>query len=207
MAFERLSPRSVYRRFLHPVTALTPAVLRQLTELDFCDHVALVLAVEDESGERLIAVGRFVRVAPCSERAEFAITVADDYQNRGAGMLLLQRFSPLGVREPLFSVETGRVRAPLTRAALVMRGLAGGLVGLAIGAGSTALLAATRTMRTNPEIGFDLGAPVLALLYPEDLGAATTTAGVVVFAIVTGLLTAAAVVARRGGGGAAPDLD
>jgi acetyltransferase len=103
MAFERLSPRSVYRRFFHPVTALTPDVLRQLTELDFCDHVGLVLAVEDETGERLIAVGRFIRTAPRSERAELAITVADDYQNRGAGTLLLQRLADIaragGVRE------------------------------------------------------------------------------------------------------------
>src|SRR4029453_11205530 len=39
IAFGRLSPRSVYRRFFHPVTALTPDVLRQLTELDFRDRV------------------------------------------------------------------------------------------------------------------------------------------------------------------------
>jgi len=103
IAFERLSPRSVYRRFFHPVTALTPAMLRQLTELDFRNHVGLVLSVEDETGERLIAVARFVRVAPRSERAEFAITVADDYQNRGAGTLLLQQLVRIaragGVRE------------------------------------------------------------------------------------------------------------
>jgi GNAT superfamily N-acetyltransferase len=103
IAFERLSRRSVYRRFFRPVTALTPDVLRQLTELDFRDRVGLVLSVEDEAGERLIAVGRFVRVAPRSEHAEFAITVADDYQNCGAGTLLLQRLVNIaragGVRE------------------------------------------------------------------------------------------------------------
>src|SRR5208282_5983625 len=47
-------------------------------------HTGLVLSVEDETGERLIAVARFVRVACRKDRAEFAITVADDYQNRGA---------------------------------------------------------------------------------------------------------------------------
>lgn len=66
-------------------------MLRELTELDFRDRVGLVLCVNDETGERLIAVARFVRVAPQSERAEFAITVADDYQNRGAATLLLQQ--------------------------------------------------------------------------------------------------------------------
>lgn len=96
IAFEQLSRRSVYRRFFHPVKALTPNTLRQLTELDFCDHVGLVLSAENETGEQLIAVGRFVRLAPCGERAEFAITVADDYQNRGAGTLLLQRLVDIG---------------------------------------------------------------------------------------------------------------
>ena len=123
------------------------------------------------------------------------------------GMLLLQRFSPLGVREPTFTVETGRVLAPLTGAALVTRGVAGGLIGLALGAGSTALLAATRALRATPEFGFDLGGPLLTLLRPADLGDATTTAGVLVFGVVTGLLTAATAAARRGAGRATPDLD
>jgi RimJ/RimL family protein N-acetyltransferase len=103
IAFERLSARSVYRRFFHPIKALTPEMLRQLTELDFHDHVGLVLCVNDETGERLIAVARFVRVAPQSARAEFAITVADEYQNRGAATLLLRRLVRIaragGVRE------------------------------------------------------------------------------------------------------------
>jgi GNAT superfamily N-acetyltransferase len=90
IAFERLSPRSVYRRFFHPVAALTSNELRTLTELDFRDHVGLVLGVEGETGKRLIAVARFVRDPFCNERAEFGITVADDYQNRGAAILLLQ---------------------------------------------------------------------------------------------------------------------
>jgi RimJ/RimL family protein N-acetyltransferase len=103
IAFDRLSPRSKYRRFFYPVKALTPSLLRELTELDFHDRVGLVLCVPGEDGERLIAVGRFVRLAPGSESAEFAITVADDHQNRGAGTLLLQRLVDLaradGVRE------------------------------------------------------------------------------------------------------------
>jgi len=103
IAFDRLSARSVYRRFFHPVAELTPDVLRQLTELDWRDHVGLVLSVERDAGEQLIAVARFVRIAPRSERAELAITVTDDYQNRGAATLLLQQLVRIaragGVRE------------------------------------------------------------------------------------------------------------
>ena len=101
--FKRLSPQSVYRRFLHPITELTSGNLRQLTELDFRDHVGLVLTVEEETGERLIAVARFVRVAPGADRAELAFAVADEYRNRGAATLLLRQLVALarncGVRE------------------------------------------------------------------------------------------------------------
>lgn len=74
-----------------------------LTELDFRDHVSLAVTVDDQSGERLIAVSRFVRVAPAADRAELGVTVADEYQRRGAGKLLLQQLIALarrsGVRE------------------------------------------------------------------------------------------------------------
>jgi len=101
-AFRHLSPKSVYQRFFHPINELTVGDLRQLTELDFRDHVGLVLTVADETGERLIAVGRFVRMAG-GDRAEFAITVADEYQHRGAGTLLLEQLTAIarrcGIRE------------------------------------------------------------------------------------------------------------
>ncbi len=103
IAFKRLSPQSVYHRFFNPITELTSGDLRQLTELDFHDHVGLVLTVEEEKGERLIAVARFVRVAPGADRAELAFAVADEYRNRGAATLLLRQLVALarncGVRE------------------------------------------------------------------------------------------------------------
>ena len=40
VAFARLSPRTVYQRFFHPVSELTAEDLRRLTEIDFRDHVA-----------------------------------------------------------------------------------------------------------------------------------------------------------------------
>jgi RimJ/RimL family protein N-acetyltransferase len=102
-AFERLSPQSVYHRFFNPITELTAGDLRQLTELDFRDHVGLVLTVEEETGERLIAVARFVRVGPGADQAELGFAVADEYQGRGAATLLLHELITIargcGVRE------------------------------------------------------------------------------------------------------------
>ena len=105
IAFERLSPQTVYRRFFQHLTTLTPGVLREATELDFHDHIGLALTVGDGTSERLIAVAQLVRVAPGAGCAEVAFVVADDYQHRGAATLLLQHLvhvaRGLGVRELL----------------------------------------------------------------------------------------------------------
>jgi GNAT superfamily N-acetyltransferase len=63
------------------------------------------LTVGDETNERLIALGQFVRVNPGEDCAEVAFVVADDYQRRGAATLLLQHLvrvaRSLGIRELL----------------------------------------------------------------------------------------------------------
>jgi GNAT superfamily N-acetyltransferase len=103
IAFERLSPQTVYKRFFHHLTDLTPGALRHATEVDFRDHVGLALTVGDETSESLIALGQFVRVAPGADCAEVAFVVVDDYQGRGAATLLLKHLvhlaRGLGIRE------------------------------------------------------------------------------------------------------------
>ena len=90
-AFERLSDRSRYRRFLAATPRLTSTVLTYLTDVDHHDHEALV-AFDEASGD-LIGVGRFVREEGDDEAAEAAITVADDWQGRGLGTTLLELIS------------------------------------------------------------------------------------------------------------------
>jgi len=90
VGFARLSARSVHQRFFHPVNELTADELRRLTEIDFRDHVGIVLTVGAGSDERLIADGRYVRVVSGGDVAEVAFTVRDDYQHRGAATLLLR---------------------------------------------------------------------------------------------------------------------
>jgi GNAT superfamily N-acetyltransferase len=107
-AFERLSAQTVYQRFFQHMRALTSDNLREATELDFHNHVALASTVWEGASERLIALGQFVRVSPGADCAELAFVVADDYQHRGAATLLLQHLvhlaQGLGVRELLAHV-------------------------------------------------------------------------------------------------------
>jgi RimJ/RimL family protein N-acetyltransferase len=81
-AFERLSEPSRYMRF-HGLPHLTEAMWRYLTEVDGRRHFACVLVAPDG---RIIGVARFIR-APT--HVELAITVADAWQGKGLGRILL----------------------------------------------------------------------------------------------------------------------
>jgi RimJ/RimL family protein N-acetyltransferase len=88
-AFERLSGESRRLRFLAPKPSLSQAELRYLTEVDGHRHEALA-AIDPRTG-RGVAIGRFVSDPSSPDRAEVAITVADDWQGQGLGKIMLSR--------------------------------------------------------------------------------------------------------------------
>jgi GNAT superfamily N-acetyltransferase len=89
--FGRLSPQSRYRRFLAPMAELNEQTVRYLTAIDHHDHEAMV-ALDEETGEG-IGVARYVRHSERRDAAELAVTVADDWQGRGVGTLLVEVLS------------------------------------------------------------------------------------------------------------------
>jgi RimJ/RimL family protein N-acetyltransferase len=111
----QLSDESVHRRFLSPKRSFSRAELRYLTEVDGRDHVALVAEYPGEPVRRLIAVGRFVRLAQNTDAAEVAIVVADDWQRRGVGSLFAERLAAearhLGVKRFTATMATDNVAA------------------------------------------------------------------------------------------------
>ncbi|MEM7482567.1 MAG: MFS transporter [Acidobacteriota bacterium] len=111
------------------------------------------------------------------------------------GMILLARFVPLGTREPVFRVETDRSKEPLSRGALLARGILGALGGLVFGVLTLAFLAALSEFETA---GFDFSTPLLAILQPEGIRAILRLVGLFAFGAVCGLFTAAVFAARRG---------
>jgi GNAT superfamily N-acetyltransferase len=88
-AMGRLSSRSRYLRFHSGVEQLSERQLQYLTEVDQRDHVAWVALTTEQGRDVGIGVARFVRVEGEPDVAEAAITVLDDYQNRGLGTVLL----------------------------------------------------------------------------------------------------------------------
>jgi RimJ/RimL family protein N-acetyltransferase len=89
-AYEALSQESRQLRFISPKAHLSAADLTYLTEVDGLDHVAWV-AVDER--DRILGVGRWVRLVPGGDTAEFAIVVGDPVQGRGIGSALAERLA------------------------------------------------------------------------------------------------------------------
>jgi RimJ/RimL family protein N-acetyltransferase len=89
--FARLSERSRRMRFLGKKEGLSAGELRYYADVDHHDHEALV-ALDPASG-RGAGVARYVRDDGDPQAAEIALTIADDWQGRGLGTVLLARLS------------------------------------------------------------------------------------------------------------------
>lgn len=103
IGFEKLSPKSKYCRFFVPMSSLSNSQLKQLTEIDNKNHVALCAYIESQDDMFGIGVARYVRVDKEPETAEFALTIIDEYQSQGLGTellnLLIQSARKNGIRK------------------------------------------------------------------------------------------------------------
>lgn len=83
-----LSPESSYRRFHGTIKDLSKKELKEFTELDARNAVAMVVLRSGEKGEEEIGVARYV-IDPDRANCEFAIVVADAWRKRGIGIRLM----------------------------------------------------------------------------------------------------------------------
>lgn len=88
-AFDELSDDARYKRFLTPKPQLSHSEAHYMCCVDHHDHEAYC-AIDPKSGD-LVAEARYIRCADRPNVAEFAITVADAWQGRGLGTILLAR--------------------------------------------------------------------------------------------------------------------
>jgi GNAT superfamily N-acetyltransferase len=85
--FQRLSPETVFRRFMAPVVPPAEEMVRRLLNVDHCGREALV-AVDVEG---VAGIARFAPFGP--QGHEVAIVIADEWQRRGLGTLLMTRLA------------------------------------------------------------------------------------------------------------------
>jgi GNAT superfamily N-acetyltransferase len=82
--WQRLSPETVYRRFLAPIRRLSAALVRHIVEVDHELREALVAVVDDE----IVGIAQYERPRDDPSRADFAVLVQDDWQGIGLGTRL-----------------------------------------------------------------------------------------------------------------------
>jgi acetyltransferase len=80
----RSSASTRYGRFHGAVNELPWDVLREMTEVDYRQHMALVVAWMRADSEVVVADGRY-SVDASGQNAEFAVIVEDGWQRRGLG--------------------------------------------------------------------------------------------------------------------------
>ena len=88
-AFSRLSPESIYLRFLETFNSLSDKQARDFSIVDYHERMALVAEISEDGRESLVGVARYATVEP--GLAECAIVVIDEYQSLGLGTILLGR--------------------------------------------------------------------------------------------------------------------
>ena len=114
------------------------------------------------------------------------------------GLVLLHRFSPLGVRDPQVLLrggdapETPRLSSGLAGRFAISAILGGGTV-----LGFAVLLGSLKALRLAPEAGFSLGAGLQPILNPASFADWVQVAGILVLGVISGLFGAAFAAARQ----------
>lgn len=102
-----LSPESRWMRFLGQVGEASDSLIRRLTELDYQHDMAFIALSRTGSDARAVGVSRY-SLAPDGQSCECAVTVADAWQGKGLGTVLMRHLIDIarkrGIRS-MFSID------------------------------------------------------------------------------------------------------
>ncbi len=88
--FSRISPQSIFQRFLRQIHSLPEDLLHHFTHVDYESDFALVAIASEGGKDAVIAVGRYAH-DPHEDVTDLAIAVRDDWQHQGLGKPLLEK--------------------------------------------------------------------------------------------------------------------
>ena len=86
---EGLSPEARRFRFLGSMSHPSDRVIAQLTDIDYTHEMAFVATVSEGDSERIVGVSRYSADQE-GRNCECAVTVSDEWQNRGLGTALMK---------------------------------------------------------------------------------------------------------------------
>lgn len=105
----KLSPQSKYFRFMASLNELTQPMLIRFTQLDYNRELALIAVLERPEQETELGVARYV-MNPDGESCEFALVIADEWQNKGIGSRLMNALIE-AARQRGFKIMDGEILA------------------------------------------------------------------------------------------------
>ena len=92
-AVGRTSAQSLYRRFFGAKKSFSKKEVAFYLNIDFIDHVALVVVAGDGGRPVIVGGGRYIVVQPGT--AEVAFAVVDQYQGQGIGAALMRHLAAI----------------------------------------------------------------------------------------------------------------
>jgi acetyltransferase len=101
---QQLSSESKYFRFMSGLRELSEAMLNRFTQIDYDREMALIAIVCENEKETEIGVARYV-VNTDNTSCEFAVAVADAWQNRGVGTALILGLAAAARARGLLTME------------------------------------------------------------------------------------------------------
>jgi acyl-CoA hydrolase/GNAT superfamily N-acetyltransferase len=110
----RLSKGTIYYRFMREMRAIPHKEIQDFVYIDHRRDTAIVGTIPAPHGEEIIAIGRYY-LDTKTNRAEVALVVRDDWQNRGIGGFLLRYLITIAKRNGIsgFTAEVISSNRPM----------------------------------------------------------------------------------------------
>jgi acetyltransferase len=104
--FSKLSPKTIYFRFLTHLDRLRPEMLKHLVEIDYVRHFGLVAVVWEMEAEMetIIGVCRYI-ATDRMDHAELTIVLRDDWQGLGLGKIMATRIVSIAKEKGVERIE------------------------------------------------------------------------------------------------------
>jgi len=111
-ALRKVSEESLRLRFFAGKAKFTDYELRQATEVDFVNVVALVAVLDEDNRDTIVGGGRYLRTGTSGggQRAEVAFLIDDAHQGLGIGSRLLKHLATIARASGITAFEADVLR-------------------------------------------------------------------------------------------------